>query len=483
MGNKVIQNVVVSQMEKTDSYTESTENLNGINHLQATNLNGVERSGDEENQPGVGSSKEQHQQQHQVVLGMSEENVSGSSPRQRKLSTANHSPSSANSLDHQQLSTTTPKKSILATATNFAVSPLKEKFFKLAAAASAKPSVVAAAAPTHSVGAVTSFSSSSESSNSSESSDFISTSTASGCSMNKAATHSSSSSTTSSSANTNSVSMDTTASSLSGSLPNNAASLASIFESTFESSSSAASSESESELSFQELENENDDLNRLANGECVPLARLARDTRLPTQEAQKKKMRDEVMRILNDELPSGASADQDSYRSPASAASSMKATTSSVSPLEPTVIAPLLRSISISSPTSEPPQPLAPFQAFASTSSASSNVSLPQVKISSAVSTERSNTSSSVASSVSSISYNNNNSKFSSECKLPPRLEYLLDMPHADFETAALHGWNPDDRSLNIFVKESDPFTLHRHPVAQSTDCIRTKYGYTKGKL
>lgn len=44
-----------------------------------------------------------------------------------------------------------------------------------------------------------------------------------------------------------------------------------------------------------------------------------------------------------------------------------------------------------------------------------------------------------------------------------------------------IHSWNPDDRSLNIFVKETDPLTLHRHPVAQSTDCIRTKVGYTKG--
>jgi len=38
-----------------------------------------------------------------------------------------------------------------------------------------------------------------------------------------------------------------------------------------------------------------------------------------------------------------------------------------------------------------------------------------------------------------------------------------------------------DFRSLNIFVKEEDPLTFHRHPVAQSTDCIRGKVGYTKG--
>jgi len=80
-----------------------------------------------------------------------------------------------------------------------------------------------------------------------------------------------------------------------------------------------------------------------------------------------------------------------------------------------------------------------------------------------------------------SIAYNNNNSKFLSDCVMPPRLEYLLDMPPCSFATQILHSWNPDDRSLNIFVKEVDPLTLHRHPVAQSTDCIRTKTGYTKG--
>lgn len=83
--------------------------------------------------------------------------------------------------------------------------------------------------------------------------------------------------------------------------------------------------------------------------------------------------------------------------------------------------------------------------------------------------------------SASSIAYNNNNSTFLSDCKMPSRLEYLLDMPTCSFETQVIHAWNPDDRSLNIFVKETDPLTLHRHPVAQSTDCIRTKYGYTKG--
>ncbi|CAG0880315.1 unnamed protein product [Cyprideis torosa] len=64
---------------------------------------------------------------------------------------------------------------------------------------------------------------------------------------------------------------------------------------------------------------------------------------------------------------------------------------------------------------------------------------------------------------------------------IPPRLEMLLDMPRVPLETQVEHAWNSDDRSLNIFVKEADKLTFHRHPVAQSTDCIRGKVGYSRG--
>ncbi|KAL5235155.1 hypothetical protein ACI65C_002565 [Semiaphis heraclei] len=63
----------------------------------------------------------------------------------------------------------------------------------------------------------------------------------------------------------------------------------------------------------------------------------------------------------------------------------------------------------------------------------------------------------------------------------PARLDILLDMPPASKDMQIKHGWNADDRSLNIFVKEEDKLTFHRHPVAQSTDCIRGKAGLTKG--
>lgn len=67
------------------------------------------------------------------------------------------------------------------------------------------------------------------------------------------------------------------------------------------------------------------------------------------------------------------------------------------------------------------------------------------------------------------------------ENKMPARLELLLDMPQVARETQIKHAWNSEDRSLNIFVKDDDKLTFHRHPVAQSTDCIRAKVGYERG--
>lgn len=63
----------------------------------------------------------------------------------------------------------------------------------------------------------------------------------------------------------------------------------------------------------------------------------------------------------------------------------------------------------------------------------------------------------------------------------PARLDLLLDLPPASAEVRARHAWNDRDRSLNVYVKEDDPATFHRHPVAQSTDGIRGRVGYTRG--
>ena len=74
-----------------------------------------------------------------------------------------------------------------------------------------------------------------------------------------------------------------------------------------------------------------------------------------------------------------------------------------------------------------------------------------------------------------------NNSPTTPTRPLPVRLEMTLDQPALAGTEQESHAWNPDDRSLNIFVKESDPFTFHRHPVAQSTDSIRGRRGYKSG--
>lgn len=70
---------------------------------------------------------------------------------------------------------------------------------------------------------------------------------------------------------------------------------------------------------------------------------------------------------------------------------------------------------------------------------------------------------------------------YSGDLQKPNRLDLLLDMPQADKDVQYKYAWNEEDRSLNIFVKEDDPMTFHRHPVAQSTDCIRSKGGFTRG--
>ena len=89
----------------------------------------------------------------------------------------------------------------------------------------------------------------------------------------------------------------------------------------------------------------------------------------------------------------------------------------------------------------------------------------------------------------------------------PLRLEVLLDLPPPSLDVQMANAWNPEDSSSNISgkqknqkrksmlllwhcfnnfllsfaVNEEDPFTLHRQPVAQSTDGIRSKQSYEQG--
>jgi len=64
---------------------------------------------------------------------------------------------------------------------------------------------------------------------------------------------------------------------------------------------------------------------------------------------------------------------------------------------------------------------------------------------------------------------------------IPQRLAILLDTPPVSNHVANEHTWNPNDKSFNIVLKEDDPSVMRRHPIAQSTDCIRGKGGYSSG--
>lgn len=65
-------------------------------------------------------------------------------------------------------------------------------------------------------------------------------------------------------------------------------------------------------------------------------------------------------------------------------------------------------------------------------------------------------------------------------CKLHPEAlnsRLLLDLPTYKSKLRAFyHAWNPNDCSRNIYVKPNG-FTIHRNPVAQSTDGVRGKIG------
>ena len=424
MGNKVIQNVV-SQMEKSESYSENNENINNSTSL----LNGVELSGDEENQS--------HQMPSSANANISEETTAS-------LRKSIVEPSTT--LTTTTTTTTTPtKKSVLTSSTNF-VSPLK--VLKM----SAKSDTNGLYSPV-----TTTSNSKSTPPPESESSDYVSST---------------------SSLKSSSVS-DPVNMSWSSSLPTNA-SLASIFEATFESGSSTDSDDDEeygedkfeaaaealasearsNKIDIVTLEKQLREMTRLevdriltgedAGGLLAKRLRLLRESRSSSDpkkdEQRRKQFKAETQRLLD---ASKHFPDENN------AAASTSASSSSQS--EPSVVTPMLQQISISN----------------TNTSTSTTTTTTQTSISPHMM--------SLSSSASQIAFNNNNTKFSSDFKIPPRLEYLLDMPQADYETQVMHSWNPDDRSLNIFVKESDPFTLHRHPVAQSTDCIRTKFGYTKG--
>ena len=64
---------------------------------------------------------------------------------------------------------------------------------------------------------------------------------------------------------------------------------------------------------------------------------------------------------------------------------------------------------------------------------------------------------------------------------VPQKLSILLDSPDVSKQESLEHAWSATDKSFNIVLKEEDPRVMRRHPVAQSTDCIRGKQGYSSG--
>jgi len=64
---------------------------------------------------------------------------------------------------------------------------------------------------------------------------------------------------------------------------------------------------------------------------------------------------------------------------------------------------------------------------------------------------------------------------------IPARVRLLLRQSPVSRQEAMEHTWNPNDCSFNCHIKEDDPFTCVRRPVAQSTDCVRGRKGYTHG--
>lgn len=64
---------------------------------------------------------------------------------------------------------------------------------------------------------------------------------------------------------------------------------------------------------------------------------------------------------------------------------------------------------------------------------------------------------------------------------LPQRLAMLMDCPPVPLSVAKQHGWSSSDKSFNIVLNESNCLVMRRHPIAQSTDCIRTQQSYSSG--
>jgi len=63
----------------------------------------------------------------------------------------------------------------------------------------------------------------------------------------------------------------------------------------------------------------------------------------------------------------------------------------------------------------------------------------------------------------------------------PWKIDVLHELPEVSQEEKEAHGFNGLDASPHIYMLENDPLTMHRLPIAQSTDAIRGKVGFERG--
>jgi len=63
----------------------------------------------------------------------------------------------------------------------------------------------------------------------------------------------------------------------------------------------------------------------------------------------------------------------------------------------------------------------------------------------------------------------------------PWKIDILHELSEVSQEEKEAHGFNGRDASPHIYMLEDDPLTMHRLPIAQSTDAIRGKIGFENG--
>lgn len=80
-----------------------------------------------------------------------------------------------------------------------------------------------------------------------------------------------------------------------------------------------------------------------------------------------------------------------------------------------------------------------------------------------------------------SVTCTNNKCRQNLTSEPPFWLDALLAAPYASSDTQLDYTWSLTDHSMNIFVKKEDPLTLHRQPVAKSTDACRGRKGVSRG--